>query len=187
MHDVPPRSAAAGFVIMETIEQAQWIVNNLNGCSFAKVKIVSGVKLMSLQLLVNRNSRSSGCPTISGVIDHARVESNGIFADHVLVSGMLWLGGSYKRLELWVCFFFSFWQKLVGSLKKNGEKLVVRWIRLATGRVSGYDFWGAPRWVGWLFPQQWMLRKYSRWLQLSHHCCVRVSGCFFSVESSRDA
>lgn len=75
--NVPPRSAAAGFVIMETIEQAQWIVNNLNGCAFAKVKMVSGVKLMSLQLLVNRNSRSSGCPTISGVIDYARVESNG--------------------------------------------------------------------------------------------------------------
>ena len=27
-----PRNAAASFVIMETVEQAQWIVDNLNGC-----------------------------------------------------------------------------------------------------------------------------------------------------------
>ena len=70
--------------------------------------MVLGVKLTSLQFLVNRNSKSSGCPTISGVNDYARVESNGNFADHVLVSGMLWLrkfGFGFGR----------FWQKVVCS------------------------------------------------------------------------
>eukprot|EP00435_Cladocopium_sp_Y103_P021415 s2167_g5.t1 len=37
------KNAAASFVIMETVEQAQWIVDNLNGCWFETRNIPEGL------------------------------------------------------------------------------------------------------------------------------------------------